>query len=230
MGFIYEAPAPHRCTRPGEDAYSYLHREPTHGSYWRGECGELIWTKSGGGTGPFGSRYRPRRAWESLLWFARTGRPWVDVKANGTPTKRTITNTTARRKGEGEYLSKFTDQTAGTPTRCEDIVDVPAGRWTNIGSAEHPAPFPPDLAAWCMKLACPPDGTVLDPFVGSGSTLVAAKRLGRKAIGVELDERYCEIAAARLRSLAAIYEQPLNRDSTFTFTGRELAAMLKEEG
>ena len=36
--------------------------------------------------------------------------------------------------------------------------------------------------------------------------------------------------AARLRSLAAIYEQPLNRDTTFTFTGRELAAMLKEEG
>ena len=37
-------------------------------------------------------------------------------------------------------------------------------------------------------------------------------------------------AAARLRSLAAIYEQPLNRDQSFTFTGRELAAMLKEEG
>jgi len=37
-------------------------------------------------------------------------------------------------------------------------------------------------------------------------------------------------AAARLRYLAAIYEQPLNRDTTFTFTGRELAAMLKEEG
>lgn len=163
-----------------------------------GECGELIWTKPGGGTGPFGSRYRPRRAWESLLWFARHGRPWVDVKANGTPAKRTIANTTAQRKGEGEYLSTFTDYDAGTPTRCEDVVAIPAGRWTNVGAEDHPAPFPPDLAAWCMKLTCPPDAVVLDPFAGSGSTLLAARRLGRKAIGVELDEGYCEIVARRL--------------------------------
>ena len=64
-------------------------------------------------------------------------------------------------------------------------------------TGNHPAPFPAVLAERCIRLSTWPGEIVLDPFMGSGSTLRAAKDLGRKAIGIELSERYCEIAANR---------------------------------
>jgi len=61
----------------------------------------------------------------------------------------------------------------------------------------HPTEKPEELMRWCIMLADSPQ-TILDPFMGSGTTLRAAKDLQRKAIGIEIEERYCEIAAKRL--------------------------------
>jgi len=61
----------------------------------------------------------------------------------------------------------------------------------------HPNEKPVELMSWCLFLA-PEAKSVLDPFMGSGTTLVAAKQLGRKAIGIEIEEKYCEIAVRRL--------------------------------
>jgi site-specific DNA-methyltransferase (adenine-specific) len=64
-------------------------------------------------------------------------------------------------------------------------------------SRVHPTQKPIELMAWCMKLI-PDCQTIIDPFMGSGTTLRAAKDLGRKAVGIEIEEKYCEIAAKRM--------------------------------
>ena len=78
---------------------------------------------------------------------------------------------------------------------------------------QHPTEKPASLMRWCLGLV-PTAQTVLDPFMGSGTTLVAAKQLGRRAIGIEIEERYCEIAAKRLAQgvLALGDDPPGSRD------------------
>lgn len=71
---------------------------------------------------------------------------------------------------------------------------------TSKGSArpDHPCPKPEPLLIEQIRQFTDHGETILDPFIGSGTTLVACKRLGRKAIGIEIEEKYCEIAAKRL--------------------------------
>jgi DNA modification methylase len=63
--------------------------------------------------------------------------------------------------------------------------------------AVHPTQKPEALMRWCLSFF-PNAQTILDPFMGSGTTLRACKDLGRKCIGIELEEKFCEIAARRL--------------------------------
>lgn len=69
----------------------------------------------------------------------------------------------------------------------------------------HPTQKPVSLMTWCLGFF-PNAQTVLDPFMGSGTTLDACKRLGRNAIGIELEERYCEVAARRLSQEVLVFE------------------------
>ena len=74
----------------------------------------------------------------------------------------------------------------------------PYGRW-KPQTNNHPTVKPTDLMRYLCRLVTPPDGTVLDPFMGSGSTGKAAVLEGFRFIGIEREEEYCEIAKARIK-------------------------------
>lgn len=96
----------------------------------------------------------------------------------------------------------------------QEFMDWTNGVWTFNGQSKkgaggHPAPFPIELPRRCIKLFSFVGDTVLDPFLGSGSTLIASYLHGRKGIGVDIDEKYCNIAIDRLRNEAKVGQSKL---------------------
>jgi DNA modification methylase len=86
-------------------------------------------------------------------------------------------------------------ENAGT----EDVWRIPAR--SKLNGARDTAPFPDELVEQCLAVGCPPGGTVLDPFCGSGTTMRVALRKGHPAIGIELSESFCDHIRKEVRSL-----------------------------
>lgn len=164
------------------------------------ELEELVWHKKD--APPTGSPSRPRRAWESLLWYGKHGRAFGDPKAGGLPPVRTdskIGSSRAARLGWGHDIAG--GMTIPAVARVSNVAVLGKAKEASV---DHPAMYPWQLAEWCGKLICPPGGTLLDPFSGSGSTGVAAVRNGWDYIGIDAVPEYVEASRARLAQLAAI--------------------------
>ncbi len=109
---------------------------------------------------------------------------------------------------KGSYRRPATEGRRGDISR-EEFLAWTLGMWTfpgaNARRVGHPAPFPEELPRRLIKLYSYPDDLVLDPFLGSGTTVVAARRLGRRGIGVEINPEFCELATGNV--IACVDEQ-----------------------
>ena len=110
---------------------------------------------------------------------------------------------------KGSFRRPAANARRGDITR-DEFLEWTLGVWTFAGAnprrVGHPAPFPEELPRRLIKLYSYPDDLILDPFVGSGTTQVAASRLGRRSVGVEINPAFCELTVRNLQSAASALE------------------------
>ncbi|OFW54329.1 MAG: DNA methyltransferase [Actinobacteria bacterium RBG_13_35_12] len=114
------------------------------------------------------------------------------------------------------FYKKYWKKTSGSKKsdiNKKEFIEWTNGLWNFSGESKkkvgHPAPFPIELPKRCIKLFSYIGDTILDPFMGSGTTLIAAYLNNRKVIGIEFDKTYCELAKRRLIKEALINEKEL---------------------
>lgn len=174
-------------------------RHVAQGAGWK-LIDTLIWHKVNGGGGR-ASHYLVDRH-EYVLWLAAGAAPYKGFDEARQPySPATLERYERRWSGrsgvgknhEGEPADGRTPHPGGA---------LPGSVFTSsVGATKgihHPTPMDIDLALHLIRLSCPPGGTVLDPFAGSGTTAVAARILGRRAVLAEIDPAHCSEAAARL--------------------------------
>jgi site-specific DNA-methyltransferase (adenine-specific) len=115
------------------------------------------------------------------------------------------------------YKKKWRKMNSGkSDITKKEFIEWTSGVWTFTGESKkrigHPSPFPVELPRRCIKLFSYVGDTVLDPFLGSGTTLIACSETGRKGIGVEIDKNYCELAKQRLIKEGIINQPPLFKE------------------
>ncbi len=107
-------------------------------------------------------------------------------------------------KGQREFSLADFEMAWGSQTRAARVIDCPRGRAVKDGK-EHPTQKPIEVMVRCIQELPNNTRTILDPFCGSGTTGVACVKLGRRFIGIEIEERYFNIACRRIEEA---YKQP----------------------
>jgi DNA modification methylase len=193
----------------------YLHCDPTASHYLKLLLdavfgaqffqNEIIWCYNVGGK----SKSRWARKHDTILFYSKTADFYFDGKAAGVP-RDTGTKSFGGKMGTDEdgrpYQDKLVKATGKYYRYYLDEPKIPEDWWTDInsiqsGSAErsgYPTQKPVALLERIVLSSCPPDGIVLDPFCGCGTTIAAAQKLGRKWIGIDLTYLAISLIKSRL--------------------------------
>jgi site-specific DNA-methyltransferase (adenine-specific)/site-specific DNA-methyltransferase (cytosine-N4-specific) len=164
---------------------------------------EFIWHKKNCYPGKWPNRFRD--SWERLLQFNKNKKfnmyqeeVMVPIGDWAKTRLKNLSETDKKRdeskvgSGFGKNISNWLTRDKAYPTNVLHLA-------TECNNKNHSAAFPEGLPEWFIKLFAVVGDTVLDPFMGSGTTLVVVMILHRKSIGIELEEEYCEIAVRRLQ-------------------------------
>lgn len=168
---------------------------------------EYMWHKRNSYPGKWPNRFRD--GWERCLHFTKSKHFAMYQDAVRVPMGdwsrtrlRNLSETDKRRdnsrvqSGFGKKIENWVGRELAYPDNVLHLA-------TECSNRSHSATFPVDLPAWFIKLFTQPGDIVLDPFMGSGTTAVAAKQLGRRCIGIEIDPAYIQIAHSRLNEVQA---------------------------
>ena len=164
---------------------------------------EFIWHKKNCYPGKWPNRFR--NAWERLLQFNKSRKfnmyqeeVMVPVGEWATTRLRNLSETDKTRdnsrvgSGFGKNVSNWLNRDKTYPTNVLHLA-------TECNNKNHSAAFPEALPEWFIKLFTKEQGTVLDPFMGSGTTLIVANRMKRNSIGIDVVPEYCELVKQQLR-------------------------------
>ncbi|HUU93145.1 MAG TPA: site-specific DNA-methyltransferase [Phycisphaerae bacterium] len=143
-----------------------------------------------------------RNDYEFIICCTNGGElPWSENTATGHPPKYKPGGRPSHRQADGQRVhGHYKPPELANPG---NIIDCGAAGGGNIGDEiahEGEAPFPEALVEPFVRCFCPPGGTVLDPFLGSGTTVAVALRWGRKAIGVDVRESQIELTKRRIEA------------------------------
>ena len=179
---------------------------------------EYIWHKRNCYPGKWPNRFRD--AWERCLHFNKQKNfamyqdsVMVPMGDWAKSRLRNLSETDRRRdnskvaSGFGKNVSNWVGREMAYPTNVLHFA-------TECSNKNHPATFPLELPAWFMRLFTKPDDVVLDPFVGSGTTAIAAIRAGRRYIGIDISDDYVKVARQNLAGEVAVRELPFYAQTT----------------